>query len=93
MSDHRFTNRQQTAKQAMDVQDACNVRGVLKTFWDVSCSIEGGNPAINAAPEMVLFASKIASLIGCAGPDMEEFSKAWAACEELAKEPAQAGNG
>lgn len=88
--DNRYTSRQHTAKDAMSIQDACNVRGVLKTAHDMACFIgaEGGNPAMFQAPELVLMVSKIASLVGCEGPSMAEFSKAWEACEAMAQ-PAQ----
>lgn len=92
--DNRYTSRQQTAQAAMDIQDACNLRGVLSAATDMARFIgaDGGNPAMKAdkAPELVLMVSKIASLVECEGPSMDEFSKAWAACEALAKsEPAQ----
>lgn len=86
----RYTSRQQTAQQAMDIQDACNISGVLKTAFDMANYIKetaGGNPATKAdkAPELVLMVSKIASLIECEGPSGMEFNKAWEACEKLAK--------
>lgn len=90
--ENRYKTRQQTAQAAMDVQDACNTRGVLKAAWDMACFIgqDGGDPTIRQAPEMVLMLSKLSDMFGQPGPDVVAFGRAWEACEALAKgEPAQ----
>lgn len=70
-------------KEALDVQDACNLTGVLKSFDRTMGELrllareEGweGTEAINRHPVAILFSSKIASLTG--SEDGLEFSKAY----------------
>jgi hypothetical protein len=74
------------AQEALDVQDACNLSGVVHSFSRVLTDLravaraEGweGTSAINMHPIAVLFSSKIASLTYSDSPT--EFSKAYEAC-------------
>lgn len=64
------------AKQALDVQNACNLSGILKSAYDAACSLrlcekhgQGlSTDEVNQHYIMVLFAHKIADLTGVAGP-------------------------
>lgn len=61
---------QELAKQALDVQDACNLSGVVHSFSEAIRNLreiaraEGweGTEAINRHPICLLYSSKIASL-------------------------------
>lgn len=56
------------AKEALDVQDACNLSGVVHAFsramTDLGQHVQG-TEARNRHPVAILYASKIASLTGC----------------------------
>lgn len=69
-------------KTAMDVQDACNLSGVVRTWAEVTAVIwedirekGGGTKAFNSHPINVLFASKVESLTACS--DSNVFTKAY----------------
>lgn len=72
----------QAAEQAIDVQDACNLSGVLRSFVLVIDALRAngvaGTDAIATHPVSVLFADKIRSLTG------DDFSTAYHACKVLA---------
>lgn len=78
----------QAAQTALDVQNACNLSGVVFSFADCMravCETEtGGTAARNRHPIAVLFANKIADLTGqfCDG---DAFSAAYDACQTLAR--------
>jgi hypothetical protein len=77
------------AKEALDVQNACNLSGVVHGFsraiTDLRACLEaegkGGTQAVNEHPICVLWSSKIASLTG----SEYRFSKAYGKVEELTK--------
>jgi hypothetical protein len=59
-------------KRALDVQDACNLSGVVSSFssvmskiWEEARKVEGrGTKWVNEHPIAILYSSKIASLSG-----------------------------
>jgi hypothetical protein len=62
---------QQLAQQALDVQDACNLSGVVSSFakgmdviWSEARRLNHGTDWVNKHPISVLFADKIAHLSG-----------------------------
>jgi hypothetical protein len=73
----------QLAQLALDVQDACNLSGVVHSFSQVMTDLreiaraEGweGTDALNRHPIALLFSSKIASLTY--SESTTEFSRAW----------------
>ncbi len=67
-------------QQAIDVQDASNLSGVVHSFAEIlSAMVQTGQPTTerNLHPVCVMFASKIASLTALTD---ERFSDAYAAC-------------
>lgn len=83
------------AQKALDVQDACNLSGVVHTFSEVIRELrevaraEGweGTEAINRHPICLLFSSKIASLTY--SDSGEEFGKAYEWAKKNVQEIAQ----
>jgi len=74
------------ARDAILVQDACNLSGVVSSFaramealWKLEPDL--GTDARNTHPICVLWSSKIASLTG--SDSMVNFSKAYDACKVL----------
>jgi hypothetical protein len=75
---------------AMDVQDACNLSGVLHSWsklvtriWEEARTLGHGTDWVNRHPINVLYASKVSSLTGAELiSDMSAFSKAYDACKE-----------
>jgi hypothetical protein len=72
------------AQQALDVQNACNLSGVVHTFsrvmtflWDLDL---GGTDAVNTHPIARLYADKIAHLTGTQtlGNDATQDAYRWA---------------
>ena len=75
-------------KDAMMVQDACNLSGVLLTWadktdriWEDVRSNGSGTDGFNRHPINLLFASKVASLTG---ESMDGFHEAWACAKAKA---------
>lgn len=78
------------AREALDVQNACNLSGVAKSFanatsdlWDHARAEGHGTEWVNTHPVSVLYADKLASLTG--GGDAITFNKAYDACDGWAK--------
>jgi len=87
---------QRAAKLALQVQDACNLSGIVKSFsevmsavWVEASRLEKGTDWVNTHPVALLFISKICDLSRYTyGNETSNFSKAYKACKELAGEPA-----
>lgn len=84
---------QELAKEAIEVQDACNIGGVSRRFAQVVQEVRqcysgpaGGASTgqMNQHPIIQLWASKIHSLVGMGFSEIEEFSKAYDACRQMA---------
>lgn len=86
-------NEQQICKQALEIQNACNLSGVVHAFsramtalWEVARSegdpvIGRGTEWVNTHPAAVLFADKIRSLTL---PGGEDIMVKWDECERIA---------
>jgi len=82
---------QQAAQTALDVQDACNLSGVVQSFakiltetlWPEARRINEGTDWVNRHPISQLFASKIEDLTRVNYETMT-FSRACDACTALA---------
>jgi hypothetical protein len=72
----------QMAKLSLDIQNACNLSGVVHSFSLVCSSLRRlpeteGTQATNQHPVVTLFLSKLCSLNRTEGPTCEEFGKAY----------------
>lgn len=85
---------QDAAKDAIAVQDACNLSGVVRSFAELMPVVREhvkaqGTDAINRHPVCVLFASKIADLAGqqggLAGESFARYHFAYEECKRLAE--------
>lgn len=82
----------QAAKLAIDVQNASNLSGVVRSFadimptlWDEADREKKGTDWVNTHPIVLLFVSKIADLSRYThGSESENFGKAYAECKLLA---------
>jgi len=68
-------------KQALQVQDACNLSGILYSWADAMGALreaypDQGTEFYNTHPINVLFASKVADLTGCAVNFGDAYNKA-----------------
>lgn len=77
------------AALALDVQDACNLSGVVRSFalvtealWEEARRTDQGTEWVNQHPVSVLFVNKMDSLVRDSG---EKFSRAYDECEKLAR--------
>lgn len=83
---------QEAAQTALDVQDACNLSGVVFAFsriltevlWPEAHSTGKGTDWVNTHPISVLFADKIAHLTGIQFDDKPVFD-AYESCRTLAE--------
>lgn len=81
-------NIAQLAREALDIQDACNLSGLIHGW---SRSIDRlrevtpnmGTDFYNRHPINQLWASKVHDLTGMGMSDMESFSKAYDSCKAL----------
>lgn len=81
------------AKDAIDVQDACNLSGVVHSYskalselWKVADFLGEGTDWVNTHPVAILYASKVGSLTGIGSGSFSAFSEAWGACEKLVED-------
>lgn len=90
---------QQAAQAALDVQTACNLSGVVRSFaritetlWAEARNRSQGTEWVNKHPIAQLFAVQIAHLATgcCLIGDSFDYHKAHAECERLAGAPAPA---
>lgn len=78
------------AKEALDVQDACNLSAVVHTFSKVVTELRElmrdvgtfSTDNFNRHPIIIMYSSKIASL--CGSENATEFSSAYAWVEDMA---------
>lgn len=73
------------AQDAMTVQDACNLSGVVHAFARAMTAVReatNGTSEANQHPIAVMFADKIMDLVG--RPNFEDYGKAYDTCKELA---------
>ena len=83
---------QQAAQQALDVQYACNLSGVAKSFsqviqealWPIAHRDGVGTRWVNSHPVVTMFLLKMAELNGCGDTMHESYEGAEKACKELA---------
>jgi len=74
--------------EAVAVQDACNLSGVVKSFatildkvWEEVRANEGGTVDVNHHPVCILFADKITQLAGIQNlHPSENLERAWDVC-------------
>jgi hypothetical protein len=81
----------QAAQQALDVQDACNLSGVVFAFaramqavCDESQRIGTGTDWRNSHPIVTMHLLKLCELNGCGSTLHESYDRAEIACRELA---------
>ena len=82
------------AREAIDVQDACNLSGVVQSFARVVSDLGKhvqGTEARNTHPIVVLFVSKLQSL-SCGSGDVPGFEAAYSTVQALAAEGKRQGN-
>ena len=80
------TELKKAAQDALAVQDACNLSGVVHAFSRAMTVIRentNGTDEANRHPIAVLFADKIADLTG--RPGVDGYGQAYSACSDLAK--------
>jgi hypothetical protein len=77
------------AREALGVQDASNLPGVLLGFHKAACdlrdTLDTGNAAFRRHPVMVLWLDKVRDLIG-ADLTPKAVNDAWDECKKLADE-------
>lgn len=82
---------QAMAQSALDVQSACNLSGVIRSFAEIVHSMRSEHgmdtPTCNTHPVCILFAEQIAHLTTGHMIGGDAYFAASKACEALAKEP------
>lgn len=80
------------AQRALDLQDACNLKGVIVSFTNARETIldhggrDKGTNWFNHHPIMVMYACKIADLCGLSiRSDPDTFSKSYKLCEQMSQ--------
>lgn len=75
-------------EDAINVQDACNLSGVVQAWakvmskiWDEARAQSAGTQFVNEHPINVMFASKVASLTGC--ESFTSFASAYERCKRI----------
>jgi hypothetical protein len=81
-----YENERQICSDALTVQDACNLTGVLRSFHEAACWLQRNTKSTDAVcqhPAMKLFADKVASLTGMQHCSLDTYRQAHAACEKI----------
>jgi hypothetical protein len=79
---------QELAREAILIQDACNLSGLVHDFPDVLNTLREIYPtsqSIAYHPIVKLWVSKIHDLAGMGLSDQDRYSDAYKACREMAK--------
>lgn len=95
MEERKYTLKE-AAQAALDVQNACNLSGIVRSFspimltiWEEARRIEKGTDWVNTHPIAILFISKLSDLsryhYGSYSDVQDTFDKACTECERLAK--------
>ena len=82
----------QAAQTSLDVQNACNLSGVVRSFADITATLwdeahrqEKGTDWVNTHPVVILFMSKLCSLSRyTCGSESDNFRQAYDAVKKLA---------
>jgi len=87
MTDEQKNRLKKLATDAISVQDACNLSGVVHSLSRVMTELREisgsqGTEYFNTHPIIVLYASKISSLTGY--DSAQGFSRAYEKCQEIA---------
>lgn len=76
-------------RDAIQVQNACNLSGValsfVKALEDIRlavCAQGGGTDAVNRHPVVQMYVCKLHDLAGMGFSDLEAYNSAYAACEK-----------
>jgi hypothetical protein len=79
---------QKMAQSALDVQTACNLSGVLRSFHEITQSMRNDHgmdtPTCNTHPVSRMFAEQISHLTGAGCGDTETYRKAYDWCVQVA---------
>lgn len=78
-------------QNALDVQCACNLSGVVHSFsrditqlWDICRAVTGqGTDWVNTHPACILYADKIVSLSSAGVTTGDNYSNAWSHCWDV----------
>lgn len=76
------------AQTALDVQSACNLSGVVRSFAEITAALRASGldtPTTNTHPICRLFAEQILHLTGGGSGDTASYETAYVACTTLAK--------
>lgn len=80
----------QMAQSAIDVQSACNLSGVARTFADITSAMrmehKMDTPTCNRHPVCRLFAEQIAHLTGTPTDSGSDYTTAYDECTRLAEQ-------
>jgi hypothetical protein len=86
-----FKHKSNIYKEAIQVQDACNLSGVAHSFsrildsiWEEARSLGKGTEYVNTHPVCKMFADKITDLARVR--EFSAFNEAMSECEKLSKE-------
>lgn len=91
MEERKYT-LQQAAQMAIDVQNACNLSGIVRdlpaimsTIWEQARREEKGTDWVNTHPIALMFISKLCDLSRYGyGDQVDNFGKAYDVCKRLA---------
>lgn len=81
---------QQAAQSALDVQNACNASGIIRSLHEIVMDVLWKAPEcqgtrwINSHPIVTMFLLKLAELNGCGSTLDPSYEPAEKACQELA---------
>lgn len=79
------------AQEALDVQDACNLSGVIHSWSEVITQLRkilpnGGTQVLSLHPINKLFAAKVIELTCMGFAKQEKYEEAFRECERMVKE-------
>jgi len=73
---------------AVQVQDACNIAGVLHSYWDIVCRIRelhGWEYQLYSHPAVILFHDKLEDMLGVPVAERtHDYYSAYSRCKDIA---------
>lgn len=91
LTEEQRATLRKVCQNALDVQCACNLSGVVHTFsrditllWDICRAVGGcGTDWVNTHPVCVLYADKIVSLSSSGVTTGDNYGNAWSHCWDV----------
>lgn len=89
MNFYKDADEKKICEDAIAVQDACNISGVLNSYWGIVCrlrELKGYDYPLYSHPAVILFHDKLEDMMRVPFDERtKDYSAAYTACKEMIK--------